>query len=162
MTSVRPPNILSGLIAEVMMRRFGIGSQAVLGLTMAMVLGSHGARAASAQNSRNYTITVAPVSGQSGKLATAHVVVRPAQGFHMNVSYPAAIKLETTPGVTLQKTQYGRSDGRVDEREISFDVGLTAANPGRYSVKGQLRFAVSTDTASDPHVEPVTIEMTIK
>ncbi|MEZ4359026.1 MAG: hypothetical protein R3B48_02520 [Kofleriaceae bacterium] len=104
-----------------------------------------------------------PAEVAAGAEAVAAVKVTPGEGYKVNEEYPTKLTLETPAGVTTAKAVLLKADAAAfDKHRLQFDVKLTAATAGTYTVHGTLAFAVCTDATCDPKSEKIAINLVAK
>ena len=104
-----------------------------------------------------------PADAKAGAAATAHVVITPGKGYHVNQDYPVKLTIDPTPGVTVAKATQVKADAaKMTSTELAFDVKLTPAKPGDYKVGGLLKFAVCTESTCDPKKRPIAFQLAAK
>ncbi len=104
-----------------------------------------------------------PADVASAKEAVASVKVTPGAGYKMNHEYPTKLTLQPVDGVTAAKAVLLKADAaKFDDHQLAFDVKLTPAKAGTYTVLGTLAFAVCTDATCDPKTEKIAINLTAK
>lgn len=136
-----------------------------LKLAFALLLAATGSvrlAAAEGLDGKPYSLAVEKVSAKRGQAATAHVVFRAAPGWHVNGDYPTVLKLSLPAGISAAKSVLKREDAKLSEQEGRFDVVLTASEPGAKTVRGDLSFAVCSQTTCDPQKAAITIEMKVE
>jgi len=125
-----------------------------------------GAATAGAAAGKDTSFSVAlevPANVASGAEAIARVKVTPGDGYKVNEEYPTKLTLQPTEGVTTGKTVLLKADAaKFDQHELAFNVKLTAAKAGTYTVNGTLAFAVCTDATCDPKTEKIAINLVAK
>ncbi len=111
----------------------------------------------------SYDLSVNKPAAKAKSRAVARVAVKPKGAFHMNVDYPAKLKLAAPEGVKLEKdTQTGKEAAKFDKGALEFEVAFTAESGGNKSFTGELKFAVCTDTECKPTSERVSFEVEVK
>ena len=104
-----------------------------------------------------------PANVASGAEAVASVKVTPGAGYKVNEEYPTKLTLQPTEGVTTAKAVLLKADAaKFDKHELAFNVKLTAAKAGTYTVNGTLAFAVCTDATCDPKTEKIASNLVAK
>lgn len=104
-----------------------------------------------------------PADAASGKEIVAKVKVTPGSGYKMNQEYPTKLTVQPTDGVTAAKAVLQKGDAaKFDNHELAFDVKLTPAKAGTYTVNGTLAFAVCTEATCDPKTEKIAINLVAK
>lgn len=121
------------------------------------------ATAASAIAADQYDLSINKPAAKAKSRAVARVAVKPKGAFHMNVDYPAKLKLTAPDGVKIEKdTQTGKEAAKFDKGSLEFEVAFTAESTGTKSFSGELRFAVCTDQECKPTSEKVTFDVDVK
>lgn len=112
----------------------------------------------------SYDLALAqPAEGSAGAVMVASVKVTPGKGYKVNEDYPTKLTLEATDGVSALKQTLGKSDAAAfDKHQLVFDVKLTPARAGDFTVRGKLSFAVCTDATCDPKSETIAINLRAK
>ena len=97
-----------------------------------------------------------------GKKATVTVTIKANEGFKINKSYPAKLKLDETRGVSFDKLVLRRSDAALKDKghTLVFSVGYVQNRKGSAELKGKLKFSVCS--ASRCMMERKTIQATLK
>lgn len=110
-----------------------------------------------------YTVAVdSPPQTCAGTEAMAKVEVIPHAPWHMNLDFPASLRLEAPAEVRLVASEQRKEDAeRLDEDGLVFAVPLTSSTRGDKRIEGQLRFAVCGDAECAPVFAPVTIEIPV-
>jgi hypothetical protein len=104
-----------------------------------------------------------PADAKAGAEAIAHIVITPGKGYHVNQDYPVKLTLEPPSGVTIAKATQVKADAaQMTASKLAFDVKLTPAKAGSYSVTGQLKFAVCTESTCDPKKRPIAFQLAAK
>lgn len=101
---------------------------------------------AAAPQAAPYTIRIAAGEAAAGKPATSVIEVRPAPGFHMNLEFPARLRVSPTPGVTLTKADLTKDDAELTAELLRFSVPFNAAAAGKVSLAGLGDFSVCNDS----------------
>jgi hypothetical protein len=110
-----------------------------------------------------YVLNVEAPPAQRGHQAKAKIRITPTAGYHMNKEYPAEIALVPPSGVTLAKAKLTAKDAaRLDAQTAEFDVGYTAAQPGKKTVTGEVKFAVCSARSCDPKKAKLTFDLEIR
>ena len=93
---------------------------------------------------------VAPSDVKAGSEAVAKITVTPGKGYKVNTEYPIKLKLTSTDGVALAKTDFaagghdkakGDADA-LDEKGLELSVKMTPSASGNYTISGKFKFAV--------------------
>jgi hypothetical protein len=104
-----------------------------------------------------------PAEATAGAVTVANVRVTPGAGYKVNQEYPTKLTLEATAGVATAKTVMLKADAAAfDDHQLAFDVKLTPAQAGTYTVRGTLSFAVCTTATCDPKTEKIAINLVAK
>lgn len=110
-----------------------------------------------APKSERFSLKVTNGSGKAGTPVTMKVDATAKTVWHFNKEFPTSLKLEAPAGVTLSKDKLKIADASAfGEKAFSFPVKATAAKPGKYEIKGTLKFAVCIDSTCSMMKEPVT------
>jgi hypothetical protein len=127
-------------------------------------VGAMGGEAKAAAKDTSYAVSLeVPADVSSAKEAVASVKVTPGAGYKMNHEYPTKLTLQPTDGVSTAKAVLLKGDAaKFDDHQLAFDVKLTAAKAGTYTVLGTLAFAVCTDATCDPKTEKIAINLIAK
>lgn len=102
--------------------------------------------AAAAPQSAPYTIHIAAGSAAAGKPATSVIEVRPAPGFHMNLEFPARLRVSPAAGITVTKPDLAKEDAELTNEMLRFSVAFSAAAAGKVTLAGLGDFSVCNDT----------------
>lgn len=118
--------------------------------------------ATTARADDSFTVAAAPIAAKKGQAAKGSVVVKPGKGFHINQEYPLSLKLLPVAGVSFAKQTLTRSDAHLTEQEGAFEVEVTAADAGKKTLTGELKFAVCSATTCDPKKVMVNLPVEVK
>jgi hypothetical protein len=112
----------------------------------------------------NYNFSArGPSSLSVGAGGTIRVVVQPADGWHMNLEFPASLSVSSSSGLTLAKTTLKKADAeRLDEGGLVFELPVTAAAAGNQTIDGTLKFAVCRDEACAPSKEKIAVRIKVE
>ena len=112
----------------------------------------------------SYVLKVDAPPAKKGQKAVAKVKITPGSGYHMNKKYPTSLVLTTVPsGVTVDKMKQTMKDAaKWEEAGGEFDIAYTAADPGKKTVSGEIKFAVCSATTCDPKKSNVSFEIDVK
>lgn len=102
--------------------------------------------AASPSAAAPYTVHIAPGAAVAGQPATSVIEVRPAAGFHMNLEFPARLRVSPPAGVTVTKPDLTKDDAELTEAHLRFSVAFNAAAAGKATLAGLGDFSVCNDT----------------
>lgn len=134
-------------------------------VAVSAVLGTVGALAyAQAPAATGYTLKVEAPPAKKGQKAVAKVKITPGAGYHMNKEYPTSLVLSTVPaGVTVDKMKQTLKDAaKWEEAGGEFDIAYTAADAGKKTVSGEIKFAVCSANTCDPKKSNVSFEIDVK
>jgi hypothetical protein len=104
------------------------------------------ASAAAVPQAAPYTIHIAAGNAAAGKPATSVIEVRPATGFHMNLEFPARLRVSPAAGVTVTKADLAKEDAELTNELLRFSVAFSAAAAGKVTLAGLGDFSVCNDT----------------
>ena len=91
---------------------------------------------------------------------SARVSVLARAPWHLNLEFPAKLRLHSTEGVRLPSPAQQRADAaRYDEDALVFDVPLTVHRCGEQTIDGEIDFAVCDDGSCAPSSEPVAMSI---
>lgn len=105
----------------------------------------------------SYTVDVeVPPHTARGQEAIARVRVQPKAPWHINLDYPAKLRLESSEAVELDSTLLHKADAeRFDDDALVFSVLFTPNAKGPQSIAAEVDFAVCGDAACGPVTEAV-------
>lgn len=111
-----------------------------------------------------YVLKVDAPPAKKGQKSVAKVHIKPGAGYHMNKEYPTSLVLSSVPsGVTVDKMKLTMKDAaKWEESEGEFDIAYTAAQAGKKTVSGEIKFAVCSATTCDPKKSNVSFEIDVK
>jgi hypothetical protein len=118
--------------------------------------------AAGALAGQSFVVSVAAPAAKVGAPSATTVTFKAAAGYHINLDFPTTLKLNLPAGVSTPKADLKKADAKVSKEEGSFQFPLTAASAGQKAIQGELRFAVCTETTSEPQRTAVTITLDVK
>jgi hypothetical protein len=111
----------------------------------------------------SYVLKIEAPAAKKGQRAVAHIKITPGAGYHMNKEYPTSLALKPPTGVTLEKVKLTAKDAaKWEEQGGQFDLGYTAAQPGKQTVTGELKFAVCSANSCDPKKSTVSFEIDVQ
>lgn len=119
------------------------------------------ARAASAPQPEaaepGYTVQVElPAQTLRGRESIARVRVQPKAPWHMNLEYPAKLRLEAPADVELVASLLSKGDAeRYDDQALEFSVLFTPQAKGSRTITAQVDFAVCGQASCGPVSEAV-------
>lgn len=104
-----------------------------------------------------YTVDVeVPPQTTRGQEALARVRVHPTAPWHMNLEYPAKLKLRAPSDVELVAPLLQKADAeRYDDQALEFSVLFTPQAGGARTIEAELDFAVCGDAACGPVTESI-------
>ncbi len=105
-----------------------------------------------------YDVKTKPAKATVGEKATASVTIATKKGWHLNAEAPLTLKLNPSPGVTVDKPKLTRTDlAATSENSARFDVSLAASNPGTSEIAAEAGFVLCQDTECRPIKEKLVI-----
>jgi hypothetical protein len=117
----------------------------------------------SARADSSYNLKVETQVAKKGSPGVARILVAPGAGYHVNKSYPWAVTVAPPAGVTVDRPKQGPSDAvRLEEAGAEFDVRFTAADVGKKTFTGELKFAVCSDSSCDPKKEKLSFVVEVQ
>lgn len=93
-----------------------------------------------------YTVRIVPGDAAAGKAGKSVIEVTPSTGFHMNLEFPARLRVTPPNGLALAKAELGKEDAELTDAVLRFTVPFTAAAAGKVSVDALGDFSVCNDT----------------
>lgn len=94
-------------------------------------------------------------AGGKGK---ASVTIAAKKGWHLNAEAPLTLKLLPAPGVEVDKAKLGRGDLALsNDTSARFDVGMTAAEPGKKTIEAEAGFVLCQEEVCRPVKEKITL-----
>lgn len=111
-----------------------------------------------------YVLKVEAVPAKKGQKSVAKVKITPGAGYHMNKEYPTSLVLSTVPaGVTVDKMKQTMKDAaKWEETGGEFDIAYTAAETGKKTVSGEIKFAVCSANTCDPKKSSISFDIDVK
>ncbi len=111
-----------------------------------------------------YTVDVElPPQTTPGQESIARVRVQPKSPWHMNLDYPAKLRLEAPADVKLDTAQLTKGDAeRYDDEALVFSVLFTPEAKGARKIQAQVDFAVCGDAACGPVTESVELAFEVQ
>lgn len=105
----------------------------------------------------SYTVNVElPPQTVRGQEAIARVRVQPNAPWHMNLEYPAKLRLKSSDSVELDTNLLHKTDAeRFDGDALVFSVLFTPQAKGNHAIDAEVDFAVCGDAACGPVTEAV-------
>lgn len=112
----------------------------------------------------SYVLKVEAPPAKKGQKAVAKVKITPGAGYHMNKEYPTSLVLSAVPaGVMVDKMKQTMKDAaKWEEAGGEFDIAYTAAEPGKKTVSGEIKFAVCSANTCDPKKSTVSFDIDVK
>ena len=111
----------------------------------------------------NYTVDVElPSKALRGQETIARVHVRPKEPWHMNLEYPAKLRLEAPEAISLDTKMLRKTDAeRFDDDALVFTVLFTPEAKGPHTIEAQVDFAVCGTGACGPVTEAVQLAVDV-
>jgi len=99
--------------------------------------------------------------GEKGKVV---VVVDPLEkGIHVNREFPLKYKVEPSPGLQVERSEWKRGDAvDPDAENPRFEIPVVAVARGAQQVAVQMRFAICSDSWCVPQTRTVTVAIDVK
>jgi hypothetical protein len=129
-------------------------------LSVALVTAAWAGKAA---EGKGFTVDVqAPASVAPGKAADIDIVLRPTDGYHVNVDFP--IKLELVgDGLAIVNAKQGKDQAKqLDEQAARFRAQVSASSTGAKKLTGTLRFAVCSADTCEPKSASFAVAVEVK
>ncbi len=106
-------------------------------------------------NTPEYTLKlVYPANLDTGKSATARVVLTAKTGWKLNKEYPTKLRIVSPEGTSVNKATQKRTDAvRWAEKSAEWQVEIKADAAGTKPFTGKFKFAVCTENTCDPKKE---------
>jgi hypothetical protein len=110
----------------------------------------------------SYVLKVEAPPSKKGEHAVAKIRITPGAGYHMNKEYPTSLALTPPAGVSFDKPKLtGKDAAKLDNQVVEFDVAYTAAQPGKKTVAGEIKFAVCSANSCDPKKSQLKFEIEV-
>jgi hypothetical protein len=110
----------------------------------------------------SYEVSKTEASLTAGTKGKATVTILAKNGWHLNAEAPLTLKLLPATGVEVDKAQLGRGDLAVsNDTSARFDVGLTAAEPGKKTVEAEAGFVLCQEDSCKPVKENLTLAVDV-
>src|ERR1700690_4276844 len=110
----------------------------------------------------SYEVSKTDASLTAGGKGKASVTITAKKGWHLNAEAPLTLKLLPAPGVEVEKAKLGRGDLALsNETSARFDVGMTAAEPGKKSIEAEAGFVLCQEDSCRPVKEKVTLAVDV-
>ena len=114
--------------------------------------------AGSARADDSYEVSKTDASLIAGGKGKASVTLSAKKGWHLNAEAPLTLKLLPPAGVEVDKAKLSRSDLALSNATSArFDVGMTAAEPGKKMVEAEAGFVLCQEDSCRPIKEKVTL-----
>jgi len=110
----------------------------------------------------SFSVKVDAPAAKKAAPGKVHVHIAPGSGFHMNKDYPTSVTVVAPAGVTVEKAKLTAGDIKLVEAGADFDVSFTAADAGKKTFEGELKFAVCSATSCDPKKEKLSFVVEVK
>jgi DsbC/DsbD-like thiol-disulfide interchange protein len=110
----------------------------------------------------SYEVSNTGASLTAGGKGKASVTIAAKKGWHLNAEAPLTLKLLPSPGVEVDKAKLGRGDlASSNETSARFEVGMTAAEPGKRSIEAEAGFVLCQEDSCRPIKEKVTLAVDV-
>jgi DsbC/DsbD-like thiol-disulfide interchange protein len=137
-------------------------SKATFRTTLALTLCLAGSSRAGHAADTSYEVSKTDASLTAGGKGKASVTISAKKGWHLNAEAPLTLKLLPAPGVEVEKAKLGRADLALsNETSARFDVGMTAAEPGKKSIEAEAGFVLCQEDSCRPVKEKVTLAVDV-
>jgi len=126
-----------------------------LTLTLVLAGSSHAADG-------SYEVGKTDASLTAGTKGKASVTISAKKGWHLNAEAPLTLKLVPPAGVDVDKAKLGRGDlAASNETSARFDIGVTAAEPGKKTVEAEAGFVLCQEDSCRPVREKLTLAVDV-
>jgi hypothetical protein len=110
----------------------------------------------------SYEVSKIDASLTAGGKGKASVTISAKKGWHLNAEAPLTLKLLPPTGVEVDKVKLGRGDLALSNpTSARFDVGMTAAEPGKKVVEAEAGFVLCQEDSCRPIKEKVTLAVDV-
>jgi hypothetical protein len=110
----------------------------------------------------SYEVSKTDASLTAGGKGKASVTISAKKGWHLNAEAPLTLKLLPAPGVEVDKAKLVRGDLALsNETSARFDVGMTAAEPGKKSIEAEAGFVLCQQDSCKPVKEKITLAVEV-
>ena len=136
----------------------------VLVLTLSLAGSSRASRASDTSDTSDdsYKVSKTDASLTAGGKGKASVTISAKNGWHLNAEAPLTLKLLPAAGVEVDKAKLGRGDLALSNgTSARFDVGMTAAEPGKKVVEAEAGFVLCQEDSCRPIKEKVTLAVDV-
>ncbi len=104
-----------------------------------------------------------PTDAAAGKEGEVIVRAVPKDPWHINLEFPASLKMETPAGVTLANASQKKADARaINDSTCEFGLKFTPDAAGEHTFTGKFKFAVCIDEACSPVTEDLSFKVAVK
>jgi hypothetical protein len=109
-----------------------------------------------------YTMKIDAPAAKKAQKAVAKIHIAPGAGYHVNKDYPTSVSVVAPAGVTVDKPKQTAKDAiKLADEGADFDVSFTAAEPGKKTFTGEIKFAVCSATTCDPKKEKLSFTVDV-
>jgi hypothetical protein len=109
-----------------------------------------------------YTLKIEAPPAKKAQKGVAKIHIAPTAGYHVNKDYPTSVTVQAPDGVTVEKPKQSAKDAvKLADEGADFDVAYVAAQPGKKTFTGEIKFAVCSATTCDPKKEKVTFTVDV-
>jgi hypothetical protein len=99
----------------------------------------------------SYEVSKTDASLTAGGTGKASVTISAKKGWHLNAEAPLTLRLVPPAGVEVDKAKLGRGDlAMSNETSARFEVGVTAAEPGKKVVEAEAGFVLCQEDSCRP------------
>lgn len=110
----------------------------------------------------SYEVSKTEASLTAGTKGKASVTISAKNGWHLNAEAPLTLKLLPAAGVEVDKAKLGRGDlAASNDTSARFDVGMTAAEPGKKTVEAEAGFVLCQEDSCKPVKEKITLAVDV-
>jgi len=110
----------------------------------------------------SYDVSKTDASLTAGGKGKASVTISAKKGWHLNAEAPLTLKLVPEAGVEVDKAKLSRGDLALSSgASARFDVGMTAAEPGKKLVEAEAGFVLCQEDSCRPIKEKVTLAVDV-
>jgi hypothetical protein len=112
----------------------------------------------------SYNLKIDAPPAKKAQKGVVRIEIQPGTGYHVNKDYPASVTLTDVPaGIQVEKPKQTAKDAvKLAEGGAEFDISYTAANPGKQTLVGELKFAVCSANSCDPKKEKLNLTLDVK
>jgi len=110
----------------------------------------------------SYEVSKSDASLIAGTKGKASVTISAKKGWHLNAEAPLTLKLVPPVGLDVDKAKLGRGDlAASNETSARFDIGMTAAEPGKKTVEAEAGFVLCQEDSCRPIKEKVILAVEV-